>query len=74
MTATGLTIKPTNKDKGSNQVKQLESLKDEGPQTRTSLSIDADKHRRYKIYLLQQGKSLREDFTDYIDKCIKDIK
>ena len=53
--------------------KQLENLLDIGPTVRTSIVFSEDQHRRYKIYLAQNKKKLKDDLLAYVDECIKDI-
>ncbi|PKF35576.1 hypothetical protein [Acinetobacter proteolyticus] len=52
---------------------QLENLLDKGPTTRTSIVFTKDQHRRYKIYLAQNGKKMNDDIMEYVESCIKDI-
>lgn len=54
--------------------KLMENLLDEGPTVRSSLVLSADRHRRYKIYLAQNRKNMKDHLTSLIDECIKDIE
>lgn len=69
--------RPSRKNTGNQpdkqKQKQLENLLDNGPTVRTSVVFTEDQHRRYKIYLAQNKKKLKEDLLAYVDECIKDI-
>ena len=69
-----LEIKPKAKNIDRRKVQQLESVKDDGQTVRSSIVFTEDQHRRYKIYLAQNKKKLKEDLLNYVDNCIKDIK
>lgn len=53
--------------------KRLKSVRDDSKKVRTSIEMDADDHRRFKIYLANKGTTYREEVLKYIKKCIKDI-
>lgn len=53
--------------------KRLKSVRDDSKKVRTSIELDADDHRRFKIYLANKGTKYREEVLKYIKKCIKDI-
>lgn len=53
--------------------KQLENLLDDGPTVRTSLVFPEDLHRRYKVFLAQNKKTIKDDLLAYVEECVKDI-
>lgn len=72
---TGLALKPKKgSDSNTQTIKRLESLKDDVPRSRTSLALDTDLYRRFKIYLVNEGKTMRDEFEDYMRSKVKDIE
>lgn len=63
---------PTSSSKKATE-KRLKSVRDSGKKMRTSIEIDEDEHRRFKIYLANQQTTFRDDILKHIRKCIKDI-
>ena len=70
----GRPSKQATDEQDKRKAKQLENLLDNGPIVRTSVVFTEDQHRRYKIYLAQNKKKLKEDLIAHVEECIKDIE
>ncbi|EEZ9648736.1 chromosome partitioning protein ParB [Escherichia coli] len=52
----------------------LASLSDKKPLKRINFELDADQHRRLKIYAATQGKTIKDVVNEYIDQITAGIE
>ncbi|WP_053272893.1 plasmid partition protein ParG [Escherichia coli] len=52
----------------------LASLSDKKPMKRINFELDADQHRKLKIYAANQGKSIKDVVNEYIDQITATIE